>query len=124
MPRRVVRACGGVNLYAFHTFAGMAAGGAPSLQRNPGGGRTPCARRPTGSRGRRNAAVVAVDWICYKEAMNVTLILSTSEVDCPRRHAAVARLAEPGSILLHDHTRLPGRFFGRMTASVQAELSR
>ncbi|MFD2676842.1 hypothetical protein [Camelimonas lactis] len=41
----------------------------------------------------------------------------------PVRAMAVARLDEPGNILLHDHTRLPGRFFGRMTASVQAELT-
>ena len=41
----------------------------------------------------------------------------------PWRAMAVARLDEPGRILLHDHTRLPGRFFGRMTASVQAELT-
>jgi hypothetical protein len=28
----------------------------------------------------------------------------------------------PLRIVLHDHVRLPGRFFGRMTATAQAQL--
>lgn len=28
----------------------------------------------------------------------------------------------PARVILHDHTRLPGRFFGRLTASVLAIL--
>jgi hypothetical protein len=36
----------------------------------------------------------------------------------------VARLAEGGLIVLHDHARLPARFFGRFTAAVLADLRR
>lgn len=76
--------------------------------------------------------VVDANWICYKEAMyqalNADRIMTATE---PHRHGmqfpwaalAVARLVEPGSVVLHDHTRLPGRFFGRMTASIQADLT-
>jgi hypothetical protein len=36
----------------------------------------------------------------------------------------VARLAEGGLIVLHDHARLPARFFGRFTAAILADLRR
>lgn len=55
--------------------------------------------------------------------MDAQTIMTATEPRRPTGAMAVARLDEPGSILLHDHTRLPGRFFGRMTASVQAELT-
>ncbi|MFC0284670.1 hypothetical protein ACFFJB_13835 [Camelimonas abortus] len=55
--------------------------------------------------------------------MTDAMIMDVDAAACPRRDAAVVRLTEPGSILLHDHARLPGRFFGRMTASIQAELT-
>lgn len=53
----------------------------------------------------------------------LTIMTATAPRRIHVQAMAVARLDEPGSILLHDHTRLPGRFFGRMTASVQAELT-
>jgi len=73
-------------------------------------------------------AIVSTDWICYKLAMDTRMTMTATAAgrvgtSRPVRATAVARLDEPGSILLHDHTRLPGRFFGRMTASVQAELT-
>jgi len=34
----------------------------------------------------------------------------------------MAKGAHARRIVLGDHTRLPGRFFGRLTASIQAEL--
>jgi hypothetical protein len=36
----------------------------------------------------------------------------------------VARLAAGGLIVLHDHARLPSRFFGRFTAAILADLRR
>jgi hypothetical protein len=36
----------------------------------------------------------------------------------------VARLAGGGLIVLHDHARLPARFFGRFTAAILADLRR
>jgi hypothetical protein len=35
----------------------------------------------------------------------------------------VARIA-PGLVVLHDHARLPSRFFGRFTAAILADLRR
>lgn len=67
--------------------------------------------------------IVAADWICYKQAMDALFVMTALELARPGRTVSVARLTEPDSILLHDHTRLPGRFFGRMTASIQAELT-
>lgn len=55
--------------------------------------------------------------------MDAETIMTVQELARPWRTVAVARLTEPDRILLHDHTRLPGRFFGRMTTSVQAELT-
>jgi hypothetical protein len=34
----------------------------------------------------------------------------------------MSKLASAHRIVLGDHIRLPGRFFGRLTASIQAEL--
>jgi hypothetical protein len=42
----------------------------------------------------------------------------------PPLRAAHRGAGTPARVILHDHTRLPGRFFGRLTASVQAELRR
>jgi hypothetical protein len=38
------------------------------------------------------------------------------------RDDATARKTTPHLIVLDDHARLPGRFFGRMTAAIQAGL--
>jgi hypothetical protein len=34
----------------------------------------------------------------------------------------MSKVAHAHRIVLGDHARLPGRFFGRLTASIQAEL--
>jgi hypothetical protein len=34
----------------------------------------------------------------------------------------MSKVAHARRIVLGDHVRLPGRFFGRLTASIQAEL--
>ena len=34
----------------------------------------------------------------------------------------MSKVTKPRRIVLDDRVRLPGRFFGRLTASVQAEL--
>jgi len=39
-----------------------------------------------------------------------------------RRSACAPCVLIPGRIVLKDHERLPGRFFGRLTATAQAGL--
>lgn len=39
-----------------------------------------------------------------------------------RRWVAAWATPIPARIVLQDHVRLPGRFFGRMTATAQAQL--
>jgi hypothetical protein len=55
------------------------------------------------------ARVVAPGWNCYIRAM----MAPASTI------RAAARLHR---IVLTDHARLPGRFFGRLTAAIQAGL--
>jgi hypothetical protein len=50
------------------------------------------------------AFIAASDWNCYIAAMSLSGFIG------------------PFAFVLRDHDRLPGRFFGRLTASIQAGL--
>lgn len=71
---------------------------------------------PLAAATRRHSAargfVVRADWNCYIHAMMFRRP--------PQR--ALARKTMPQPIVLDDHARLPGRFFGRMTAGALAGL--
>jgi hypothetical protein len=56
--------------------------------------------------------IVRANWNCYIHAM---MLRRTPK-------GAFARKTMPQPIVLDDHARLPGRFFGRMTAAVLAGL--
>jgi hypothetical protein len=63
------------------------------------------------ARDHARARVVAPVWNCYIRAMMPVPAASTIR--------ATTRLHR---IVLTDHVRLPGRFFGRLTAAIQAGL--
>ncbi|GGC78945.1 hypothetical protein GCM10010994_41370 [Chelatococcus reniformis] len=63
--------------------------------------------------------IVCAVWSGYKELM--TIVANPHRLPLRAAHQGAGT---PARVILHDHTRLPGRFFGRLTASVQAELRR
>jgi hypothetical protein len=48
------------------------------------------------------------------------MVSDSTQVDCARR--AAMRHAPLVRVVLDDHARLPGRFFGRLTSAVNAGL--
>jgi hypothetical protein len=64
--------------------------------------------------------VAALSRTCYiRRIMPVRSMLAAN---ARRNSGAAYRIRIPGRIVLKDHERLPGRFFGRLTATVQAGL--
>jgi hypothetical protein len=63
--------------------------------------------------------VAALFWNCYIRAMKPVRPMPASKTS---RKADAYRILIPGRIVLKDHERLPGRFFGRLTATAQAGL--
>ncbi|ARP98970.1 hypothetical protein CAK95_07660 [Pseudorhodoplanes sinuspersici] len=69
-----------------------------------------------------NAGVSADKWLAPSGSLREAVFIAALVLNCYILPMNAVRPILHIAFVLRDHDRLPGRFFGRMTASIQAGL--